>query len=123
MSRKKKPLAKKAKARLASKAHKTPKAGKDTKVAKAPVSDLAALRNIGRTIQRRLLAVEINSEKQLRKVGAVDAYKLIREKFPKESIPVCYYLYSLQGALMNCHWDALPDEKKADLRRRAGVEQ
>lgn len=113
MSRKKKPLAKKAKAR---------KATKPPKAAKAPASDLAQLRNIGRTIQRRLLAVEINTEKQLRKVGAVEAYKLIREKFAEESIPVCYYLYSLQGALMNCHWDALPDDKKEDLRRRAGVE-
>lgn len=117
MSRKKKPLAKKAKARKAS------KSAKSVKPTKVAASDLAPLRNIGRTIQRRLLAVEITSEKQLRKVGAVEAYKLIREKFPKESIPVCYYLYSLQGALMNCHWDALPDETKLRLRRRAGVEK
>ncbi len=122
MSRKKKPLAKKAKARLASTAVKPAKGAKGMKPTKAPTSDLAQLRNIGRTIQRRLLAVDISSEKQLRKVGAVDAYQLIREKFAEESIPVCYYLYSLQGALMNCHWDALPDETKKRLRRRAGVE-
>ncbi|MEM1059769.1 MAG: TfoX/Sxy family protein [Verrucomicrobiota bacterium] len=99
------------------------KKAKSGKSAPKAGSELGALRNIGRTIQRRLVAVEITTEKQLRKTGAVEAYQKIREAFPKETIPVCYYLYSLQGALMNCHWDALPEETKKRLRRRAGVDE
>jgi len=102
-----------------------PKKAKARKATKAKVSasksELGQLRNIGRTIERRLLAVEITTEKQLRKTGAVKAYQKIAEAFPEEKIPVCYYLYSLQGALMNCHWDALPEEAKKRLRKRAGV--
>lgn len=130
MARKKKEDAgKKAKSRKAAKTVKVAK-----KVAKqgsgragragravAPKSDLGQLRNIGRTIEQRLQAVDVTSEKQLRKVGAVKAFQRICAAFPQASIPVCYYLYSLQGALMNCHWDALPEETKQRLRRRAGV--
>ena len=90
---------------------------------KSSPCDLGQLRNIGKTIQQRLIAIVVTNEKHLRKMGAVKAYLKIREHFPKVSIPVCYYLYSLQGALMNCHWDALPDATKARLRKRAGLEK
>jgi DNA transformation protein and related proteins len=39
----------------------------------------------------------------LRSVGAVTAYERICGKHPGETIPVCYYLYSLEGALRGQH--------------------
>lgn len=86
---------------------------------KDKTSDLRQLRNIGRTIEGRLLEVGITNGRQLKKVGAAAAFKLIRKAHPKANLPACYYLYSLQGALLNMHWDDLPERTKRRLRRDA----
>lgn len=61
--------------------------------------DLTDLKNIGKKIAGRLNEVGIFSEDDLRRVGAVSAYSMIKEKHPNETLPVCYYLYSFEGAL------------------------
>jgi DNA transformation protein len=33
---------------------------------------------------------------------------------------VCYYLYALEGALLDLHWDELPKSLKEDLLQKAG---
>lgn len=78
-------------------------------------SDLPSLKNIGPTIQKRLQEIGINSKKDLNDVGPVLAYQKIQSKNPEKTIPVCYYLYSLQGALENKHWDDLSQNKKQKL--------
>ncbi len=78
-------------------------------------SDLSSLKNIGPTIQKRLQEIGINSKKDLNDVGPVLAYQKIQSKNPEKTIPVCYYLYSLQGALENKHWDDLSQNKKQKL--------
>jgi len=60
---------------------------------------LTELRNIGKKIADRLNHVGIFSEDDLRRVGAVGAYRMIRDRCPDETLPVCYYLYSFEGAL------------------------
>lgn len=87
---------------------------------KTKPSDLRQLRNIGRTIESRLLAVGITNCRQLKKTGAAQAFLLIQEAYPKLNLPVCYYLYSLQGALLNMHWDELPERTKRRLLRDIG---
>ena len=77
--------------------------------------DLASMKNIGPTIQRRLREIGINSKKDLKKTGSVLAYQKIQSKNPGKTIPVCYYLYSLQGALDNVRWDDLSQNKKQKL--------
>ena len=62
------------------------------------------LKNIGPTIARRLRDVGIRTSGDLRTVGPVTAYRRICAKYPSKTIPVCYYLYSLEGALRNQHW-------------------
>jgi len=86
-------------------------------------SELSELRNIGPTIEQRLREINISSRRELEEVGPVEAYRRIRAKNPGRTIPVCYYLYSFQGALLDLHWDELPEEIKAFLRREAGVEE
>jgi DNA transformation protein len=73
------------------------------------------LRNIGPTIARRLQEVGIRTANDLRSVGAVAAYQRICATYPGTTIPVCYYLYSLEGALRGQHWDALRPKIKRDL--------
>jgi DNA transformation protein len=76
---------------------------------------LAELTNIGPTIENRLNEIGVRSRSDLKKLGAVAAYLRIRAKHPHQTIPVCYYLFSLQGALMDLYWDDLPGRLKKDL--------
>ena len=85
-------------------------------VAMGKVRELTELKNIGKKIASRLSLVGIKTESDLRRVGAVAAYQLIRKKYPNETLPLCYYLYSFGGALMDKHWDEIGEKKKAELR-------
>jgi DNA transformation protein len=78
--------------------------------------NLTDLRNIRKKIADLLNEVGILSEGELRKVGAVGAHSMIRDKHPKETLPVCYYLYSLEGALTDKHWNEISEQSKQQLR-------
>jgi len=82
---------------------------------KAAPSDLAELKNIGPTIRKRLNDIGVYTRADLERVGPVSAYNRIRRNNPDRIIPVCYYLYSLQGALMDVHWDSIPEDVKDEL--------
>lgn len=60
---------------------------------------LTDLKNIGQKIASRLNAVGIFTEEELQAVGSVEAHRLIKKNYPKELLPVSYYLYSFEGAL------------------------
>jgi DNA transformation protein and related proteins len=94
------------------------RAGKLTRKT-ARVDDLT---NVGRTIERRLNEIGIYSREDLQRIGPVRAYERIVAKSPGTTTPVCYYLYSLEGALTDTLWDALPESRKQALRRQAGLE-
>jgi len=78
-------------------------------------TQLRGLKNIGPTIAARLEAVGIRTVGELRRVGPAAAYHLVKANSPGQTIPVCYYLYSLQGALDGVHWDDLSAKKKRRL--------
>ena len=78
-------------------------------------NDLSSMKNIWPTIQKRLQEIGINSKKDLKKIGPVLAYQKIQSRNPGKTIPVCYYLYSLQGALDNKYWDDISQSKKKNL--------
>jgi DNA transformation protein len=81
--------------------------------------DLTELRNIGPTIRKRLNEIGVRDRADLERLGSVEAYRKICRKYPAQTIPVCYYLYSLEGALMDKHWDALPKSIKDALYTQA----
>ncbi len=95
---------------MRSNAHVTP--------AKSPHLPIEQLLNIGPTVARRLKEIGIHTEADLRAVGSITAYRRICEKHPKKTIPVCYYLYSLEGALRKQHWDDIGANVKKDLLAR-----
>ena len=78
-------------------------------------NDLSSLKNIGPTIQKRLQEIGIHTKGDLKRVGPVLAYQRIQSKNQGKTIPVCYYLYSLQGALDNKNWDDISQKKKQKL--------
>ena len=72
------------------------------------MKSLSELKNIGSTIEKRLNKIGIYTEDELRKTGPVKAFQMI-----------CYYLYSLQGALLDLHWNDLPEQMKKQLKATA----
>lgn len=82
---------------------------------------LLGLPNIGPTIAGRLATVGIQTVGDLRAVGVPTAYQQLRMHHVGITLTLCYYLYSLQGALDGIHWDALSPATKADLCAAAGV--
>lgn len=87
---------------------------------KAP-SDLVGLKNLGSTIIKRLAGIGIASRADLASVGAAQAYRLMASQAAPHRLAVCYYLYSLEGALQNRHWDDFSDEEKSKLRQATGL--
>jgi len=81
---------------------------------------LTELRNIGQKIAGRLNEVGIFSEEELRAVGSVKAHRMIKEIYSDETLPVCYYLYSFEGALCDKHWDDIGEHKKRELKAKIG---
>jgi DNA transformation protein len=76
---------------------------------------LKKLKNLGPTIIKRLNEIEIYTKEDLGRVGSFKAYIYIKKNYPKKTIPICYYLYSLEGALRGIHWNDLPKKTKQDL--------
>lgn len=82
---------------------------------------LKGLVNIGPTIATRFMEVGISTVGDLRRVGVAKAYRMVRDNNPDRSIPVCYYLYSLQGALQGVHWDAVSEQTKRRLTKEVSA--
>ncbi|WP_020530247.1 TfoX/Sxy family DNA transformation protein [Flexithrix dorotheae] len=77
--------------------------------------ELKKARNIGITIRQRLNEIGVFTLADLAEITPVGAYRNICELHPGKTIPKCYYLYSLQGALMDLDWRKLPEEIKETL--------
>jgi len=45
---------------------------------------------------------------------------MIKEKHASETLAVCYYPYSFDGALSDRHWNDIGDERKAELKSGLG---
>ena len=83
-------------------------------------NSLQGAKNIGTTILKRLNEIGIYSLADLADMTPASAYKKICAQNPGKIFPVCYYLYSLEGALLDLHWDDLPEDLKKDLRKQVG---
>ena len=61
-----------------------------------------------------------NSLTDLKNIGKKITRRLNKEKYPDETLPVCYYLYSFEGALNNKHWDEIGEQRKQQLKAQIG---
>lgn len=82
---------------------------------------LRGLANLGPTTIRRLEAVGIRDRKALVKAGPASAYRALCANVGAR-LPVCYYLYALEGALRGVDWRSLSPRDKARLRAEAGFD-
>jgi len=79
-------------------------------------SDLTTLKNLGPKSVGWLCDCGITSQAELRRIGAVMAYKIVRHRYPKAN---ALLLFALHGALTNTHWNGLDPATKARLRDEA----
>ncbi|WP_455563531.1 TfoX/Sxy family protein [Akkermansia massiliensis] len=73
---------------------------------------------MGATIEKCLNEIDVFTLADLEKMTSVEAFKKIRGNYPDKTVPVCYYLYSLEGALLNLHWNDIPSELKEELKAK-----
>lgn len=81
-----------------------------------------AMKNIGPTIRKRLAEIDVMTIDDLAVLGSAEAYQRLATHFAGQRLPVCYYLYSLEGALQDRHWDDFSEDEKHELRQHAGLE-
>jgi hypothetical protein len=72
----------------------------------------AKLRNIGPKGMAWLRQTGVRSLEDLREVGALAAYVRVRRAGFKPSLNL---LYALEGAILDCHWQQIPDERRTEL--------
>lgn len=60
----------------------------------------------------------IRRASDLRRLGAVDAYRAVRSRGFRASKVL---LYAIEGALMDVHWNDIPAERKEALNRQLEV--
>ena len=80
-------------------------------------SALSNLRNIGITVEKRLNAIGIHSREELASMGSAEAYRKLSCINPGRHFPYCYYLYSLEGALQERHWDDFSEHEKVLMKQ------
>ena len=70
------------------------------------------LRNIGPKSAAWLRQVGLRTEEDLRAIGALEAFMRVKRAGFKPSLNL---LYALEGALMGCHWQEVPAERRREL--------
>lgn len=77
------------------------------------MSELTSMMNIGKEMEKKLKSVGIDSSERLMEVGAKEAFLKIKQRYPQ----VCLvHLYTLEGAVCGMEFNALPEEKKKELK-------
>ena len=74
------------------------------------------LRNIGPKSAAWVRQVGLRSLEDVAAIGAVDAYMKVRRAGFKPSLNL---LYSLEGALVDCHWQEVPEARRNELVQAA----
>ena len=70
------------------------------------------LRNVGPKSAAWLRQVGLHTRGDLEAAGPVEAYMRVRRAGFRPSLNL---LYALEGALRDCHWQDVPDERRKEL--------
>lgn len=74
------------------------------------------LRNIGPKSAAWLRQVGLRTREELEALGAVAAFMRVKRAGFKPSLNL---LYALEGALLDCHWQEVPEQRRAELVQAA----
>ncbi|RDZ26251.1 TfoX/Sxy family protein [Lysobacter silvisoli] len=76
----------------------------------------AKLRNIGPKSAAWLRQVGLRSHEDIAAVGTVEAFMRVKRAGFK---PTLNLLYAIEGALLDCHWQEISDERRNELIQAA----
>lgn len=76
------------------------------------MSDNDKLRNIGPKSAAWLRQVGVRSLEDLQEAGAIETYMRVKRAGFRPSLNL---LYALEGALLDCHWQDIPEERRNEL--------
>lgn len=79
-----------------------------------PKTPAVRIKNMGPKSTEWLNDIGIFTVEDIEREGVIAVYQRLKASRPGISRVM---LYALQGAVMNLHWNHLPDEVKADLLR------
>ena len=71
------------------------------------------LRNIGPKSAAWLRQVGLRTQEDLESVGAVEAFIRVKRAGFRPSLNL---LYALEGALLDCHWQQLPEARRGAVK-------
>ena len=77
------------------------------------------LRNIGPKSAAWLRQTGVRTQEDLVAVGSLAAFVRVKRAGFKPSLNL---LYALEGAILGCHWQEIPDERRSELVLAAGEE-
>lgn len=83
------------------------------------MSSGAKLRNIGPKSAAWLRQTGIRTQEDLEAVGALAAFVRVKRAGFKPSLNL---LYALEGAILGCHWQEIPEDRRSALVLAAGDE-
>lgn len=86
----------------------------------AAKDDSNKIRNVGPKSAAWLRQVGVRTQEDLNRLGPVEAFMKVKRAGFRPSLNL---LYSLAGAIENCHWADLPDERKQALVAAAGSDE
>lgn len=86
-------------------------------MAKPRTKTSAVFPGIGPVTEQRLIEVGIGDLAALRKLGAVKAFQRLKFRYGKAV--TLNALYGLEAVIVGCHWLAIPEARKNELKRSA----
>ena len=75
---------------------------------------IAELKNLGEKSQEWLAEIGVFTLEDLKRVGSVECYRLLRQQGLPASLNL---VYAIEGALLDVHWTKLPASVKAELKQ------
>lgn len=77
------------------------------------MSQLTAMMNIGKEMERKLISVGIDTPEKLIELGSKRAFAKLKAAYPS----VCLvHLYTLEGAIYNTEYNRLSEDTKKELK-------
>ena len=82
------------------------------------MAGVETLKNLGPTTAEMLREVGIETADDLREAGAALAYRVLQLRFRGQKVNALF-LFAMEGALQDRHWNAFSPKEKAALREAA----
>ena len=79
------------------------------------ISNIETLKNLGPQCAKHFKEVGITEPEQIYDLGTEAAFEMLYIRFKGEIKFTSVYLYAIEGAILDCNWKEIPDERRTQL--------